>query len=141
MLNYRGSILIILIVFLAAATAVQSSPDMQEGLWQITTTMEMPGMPMKMPPMTHTQCITKNDLVPQTQQQPGQQCQVSNLKMIGNTVSYDVVCKTQNDEMKGHGEATYSGGSMSGSMTMTLTSQGGAQMTYRYTGKRTGPCN
>lgn len=141
MSNARNFLLIVSIVILAAAVSVQAGPDMQEGLWQITTTFEMPGMPMKMPPMTHTQCITQDDLVPQARQQPGQECRVSNYKVVGNTVSYDVVCKAEGNEMEGHGEATYSGDSMSGSMQMTMTGQQQMQMTYHYTGKRTGPCN
>lgn len=139
--NTRNFMLLVSAMILAMAASVQAGPDLQEGLWQITTTFEMPGMPMKMPPTTRSQCITQDDLVPQAQQQPGQECRVSNYKVAGNTVSYDVVCKAEGNQMKGHGEATYSGDSMSGSMRMTVTGQQEMQMTYRYTGKRTGPCN
>jgi Protein of unknown function (DUF3617) len=47
--------------------------DMQDGLWEITTTTEMAGMPFQIPPMTITQCITQQDLVPQDEQ-PGNEC-------------------------------------------------------------------
>ena len=130
--------LLLLMVCAAPATA---GPDMQEGLWQITTTFEMPGMPTQMPPVTHTQCITQDDLVPQAQQQPGQECQVSSFEVVGNSVSYDMVCTTAGNKMQGHGEAIYSGASMSGSMQMTITGQGGMTMTYQYSGERIGPCN
>jgi Protein of unknown function (DUF3617) len=48
---------------------------MKEGLWEITTKMKMQGMDM--PPVKHTQCITKDDLVPRGSQQPGQECEIA----------------------------------------------------------------
>jgi hypothetical protein len=36
---------------------------MEDGLWEITTTVDMPGMPSR--PFTHTTCLTKEKAVPQ----------------------------------------------------------------------------
>ncbi|MDX9709788.1 MAG: hypothetical protein RBT64_09555 [Trichloromonas sp.] len=38
--------------------------DMQDGQWEITTRVEMPGIPVQIPPMTVSQCITQKDLIP-----------------------------------------------------------------------------
>ncbi len=46
-------------VMLLPATIQAASSPMQEGLWEITTTMSMPGMPYKMPPHKVTHCYTK----------------------------------------------------------------------------------
>ncbi|MGZ8796081.1 MAG: hypothetical protein ACXW2F_01955, partial [Thermoanaerobaculia bacterium] len=43
---------------LALALPTFASP-MKAGKWQITIQMEMPNMPMKMPPMTVTKCVTQ----------------------------------------------------------------------------------
>ena len=57
---------------LAAVSVSYAGPDMKEGKWEMTTKMEMPGMPMEMPPVTYTQCLTKTDFVPQNAQQDPQ---------------------------------------------------------------------
>ena len=41
-----------------SVSALAQSPR-RDGRWEVKTEMEMPGMPMKMPAMTTTQCITK----------------------------------------------------------------------------------
>ncbi|MBW2035678.1 MAG: hypothetical protein JRI94_19290 [Deltaproteobacteria bacterium] len=59
-----------ILVIAVSISFAGSGPDMQEGLWEITSKMKMRGMDM--PSYTHTQCITKKDLVPQSSQ-PGQE--------------------------------------------------------------------
>jgi len=111
-------------------------PDMNEGLWEITTTMKMQGM--NMPSHTHTQCITKDDLVPQSSQ-PGQECTISDYKVEGNTVSWKIRCSTQGGEMEGSGEITYRGDSFDGTMNMTMPGSG-AEVVTHMTGRRIGDC-
>ena len=67
-------LLAISVILLAAVSIsfADSVPNMQEGTWEITTTMEMQGMTTSMPPVTYTQCLTKKDLVPQGSQQRGE---------------------------------------------------------------------
>ena len=38
--------------------------ELKEGLWEITSQVEMKGMPQSMPPTTFRQCITKGNPVP-----------------------------------------------------------------------------
>ncbi len=52
-------------IILIAAISIScgdSSPNINEGLWEITTKMNMQGMDM--PTVTHTQCITKKPRSP-----------------------------------------------------------------------------
>ena len=59
------------LIFVAAAFA---APNYKEGLWEMTTTVNMPGMPKEMlRPMKNTICMTKENAVPQQPQQKGEQ--------------------------------------------------------------------
>jgi hypothetical protein len=91
-----------LVILLAAVSFsfAASGSNMKEGLWEITSTVKMQGM--NMPSHTHTQCITKNDLVPKSSQ-PGQECTISDYKIEGNTVTWSIQCSTQGGDMKGTG--------------------------------------
>ncbi len=116
-----------------------SVPNMQEGRWEITTEIEMPGMPMKMPPMTHTQCLTKEDLVPQSSQS-GDECKITNVEVSGDAVTWVMQCKGQGGETKGTGEIIYSGTSFKGTIKMIMV-QSNMQMTSNIKGSRIGNCN
>jgi len=81
---------IVLFVFTSTCFA-DPVPDIREGQWEITTKMEIPGMPMDMPPVKNTQCLTKKDLVPGNFQ-PGQECTFPETKVTGNTVTWTLEC-------------------------------------------------
>src|SRR5262245_53366818 len=107
--------------------------------------MEMPGMPGAMPPMTSTQCITKEDAadpmksMPQGRGQPSN-CKVSDYKEVGNKASWSMKCEGENP-MSGTAEVTYTGDTSEGVMKMTMMRGGQPQMmTMKYTGKRLGDC-
>jgi hypothetical protein len=109
---------------------------MQEGLWEITSEVKMPGM--NLPPSTHTQCITKDDLVPQ-KTQPGQECQMTDVKVNGNTVTWKMRCSGQGRDMTGTGQITYNGDRFSGSMKMNMPGQAMKIITHMK-GRRIGDC-
>ena len=129
---------LIIFIFFTGIVFADSNPNMKEGLWEITTNVEMPGMPMSMPPVTNTQCLKKNALIPQSGQ-PGQECQFKNLKIMGNTITYEIDCTTQNGKMIGHGKITYNGTSMEGEMVTTI-SQGNMKMIQKISGHYVGKC-
>ena len=133
-------ILVILVVLLASlSTSIAGSgPNMQEGKWEITTRMEMPGMSISMPEVTSTQCLTKKDFVPQGSQQ-GQECKITKTKVIGNTVTWTVKCSGQGGEVTGTGRMTYSGSSFKGTIEMTMV-QSNTKMISHINGHRIGDC-
>ena len=131
-------ILTVLLTLLFSATATADN-DVNEGLWEITTKLEIEGMSMTMAPITNTQCITKDMLVPKSDQ-PGQECEITNQKTAGNTITYDMECSGPGGSMKGHGEATYTGDTMTGKMEMNMPGQDDMKMTTKMSGKRIGPC-
>lgn len=117
-------------------TAVAQGKD---DLWDVTTKMEMPGMPMAMPAQTHRICIAKggkdDDYVPKREN-----CRMLESKRVGSKVTYRMAC-TGKDAMTISGETTYGATSYEGRMVMTGATQGQSfDMTQTYSGKRVGDC-
>ena len=127
----------IAVVLILTATAWAGSDlTMKEGQWEMTIETEMEGMPMKMPPTTFSQCVTRQEPVPQSQQ-PGQQCTTKDVVTKDNSVSWTVVCNTPAGSSTGYGKITYNGDTMKGTMTMTAQ---GMKMVSRFSGRYMGPC-
>ncbi len=131
---FFGSVILLTAISISFAG---SAPNIREGLWEITVITEMGNM--KMPAMTHTQCLTKNDFVPKGVQQPGQECEITDTKVDGNTVTWTIQCTTQGAEMTGTGKTTYSGDSFEGTMVMSMP-QTNMEITTHMSGKRIGDC-
>ena len=110
------------------------------GKWQTTIEMEMEGMPMKMPPVTSTHCITKEqaddaeNAIPKSQKDSG--CTFSDVKVDGGTVSWKMTCEKQG--MTGAGTVTYAGETYTGKMDMKVQDR---EMHMKYSGKRLGDCD
>ncbi len=119
------------------ASAAFSAPNVQDGQWEITTMMEMPGMPagMKMQPVKTTTCITQKNAVPEKPAKSD--CKMTDSKFAGNTVVWTVTCPNSVSK----GKITYSGTAFDGT-TDTTVNEGGRtmHMKSRMKGKRIGPC-
>lgn len=114
-----------------------AAPKMNPGNWKITTKTEMPGMPAQS--MTHTQCVTNDDLVPMGDD-ANKDCRVTDIKTSGNTVSWKITCGGQGGQMDGTGQVTYEGDKMHGVMNMTMKSYG-TKVKNTLSGYRIGDCN
>lgn len=114
-----------------------ASVNMNEGQWEITTTVDMPGMPAEaMKPHTVTTCLSKSDYVPNANPEKSD-CKMVNQKIDGNTVSWNVVCK----ETSGKGTITYAGDSFSGIMESTMKQEGKEiTVNMKMDGKHIGAC-
>jgi hypothetical protein len=112
-----------------------SGLDMQEGMWEITSQVKMQGMTV--PAMTYSQCITKEDAIPQNSSPQQNNCKISDVKTVGSTVSWSIVCKEQTGDIKGNGSITYHGDRFEGQVTMEYA---GMVMVTEMNGKRVGPC-
>ena len=127
-----------------AGIARGAAPNAQEGLWEITSKMEMPGMPMNMPPQTMQRCVTQKDFSDPQSMAPadpsGNKCQTSDYKMQGNTATWKIVCTGPN-AMTGTGSATYTGNAYSGVNKMAMKHGNETMnMTINHSGKYLGPC-
>ena len=120
---------------LPAAGVAQGSDQ----LWEVTVKMEMPGMPMAMPPQVRRVCVAQNhrdeDLIP-TQGN----CRVLESRRVGNKLAYTMAC-TGEQAMNVAGEMTFATDRYDGRMQMTM-SEGGQPMamTQTYAGRRVGGC-
>jgi len=122
-----------LVLLCAAGTAHSAGVDMKEGEWEITSETSITMGAMSMPPMTSktTHCLTREDPVPTTEKE--KDCKVEDLKVVGNKVSWRIVCK----EGEGEGEITYSGTSYKGTFRMKTVEGGETTKKTGKSGKKT----
>ena len=114
--------------------------ELQDGKYEITSKVEMPGMPMQMPPVTVTQCLTQQDPVP-NQSTGGQQCEIIEMNTEGKTVTWEMECIQQGQKMQSTGEMVYSGNSFEGTVNTAMGPQSGNMtITTVVSGKRIGAC-
>jgi hypothetical protein len=125
-------------------TALGSLPclaqvNMNEGKWEVTSEVNMEGMPIKMPATKTTQCITKNDMVPAG---GSSNCKVLSQSVAGNRVTWKVRCVDKDATTEGEGEIIYSGASYKGNMTARMTDKTGKtqNITMKLSGQRVGEC-
>ena len=137
----------VLILILALSTSVVAGgPNLNPGKWEITTKIEMPGMPMQMPAIKTTQCLTKDDYIMKEPPSPGKMgtaenpCKVTKSEVKGDTVIWGMVCEGQ-QITRYHGEMTYHGDTMEGFLKITQGAKGQPPMTLKMKGKRIGPCD
>jgi len=123
----------------AAAKPASPSVNMQDGKWEITTMVEMEGMPAgMMKPQTFTSCLNQKDYIPKNDEQ--KDCSMKDSKIDGNTVSWEVICK----DMNGKGKITYAGATFDGVTEMTMKGKGkdkDMNMKMSMKGKHIGPCD
>ena len=123
------------------APADASEPNIQEGMWELTTKIEMDGMPSDMPrqEFVHTQCLTRDDYVPQGPQTSGSSgdCEIRDVRTSGDTVTWTMRCDTGQGEMTGKGRITYSGAAFEGRIDVVMS---GMKMKQHLKGRRIGDC-
>lgn len=130
-----GVISMILAVAFSMAFA-GSEPNIKYGLWEVTVKIEMAGMPMQMPAITNTQCITKENAVPDSSQ-PNQDCKMVDQKFTGDTATWRMECNTEQGKAEAVGEIVYSGDTFNGTLEMSVQ---GMAMTQKLSGTRLGDC-
>lgn len=114
---------------LASAAHAKSSE------WEISTTMEIPGMPFAMPPNTFRHCM--DDQGVPYQQSEDEKCETLSKKVSGNTVSWKIRCQGKEGASEMNGVTTYSGNTMESKVSMR-SDEGDVSM--HMTGKKLGPC-
>ncbi len=142
----KSSLTVATLIVAATALAAQSQSPVRAGRWEVTMQMQIPNVPVQMPEMKSTQCITPAQLDDPASTLPRrpesgrgnskQNCKVSDYKVSGNTVTWNMSCSAS-EAMKSSGEMTYNDDSYAG-MTKMTSSQG--EMTMKISGKRLGDC-
>lgn len=147
---------------LVLAASAGAADAIREGKWEFTSEMQMEGMPqmpalppgVKLPPgmsvstrgntmrSTVVKCITKDDLVPASDQKTDNKCKTTKMERKGNTVTWNTVCTDGGMKMTGDGVATYTGEVMDSTMTMTTQGQGqSTKQVVKTKGKYLGVCS
>jgi hypothetical protein len=130
---------------LTAAATAQQMPR-QDGLWKVQVQMEMPGMPMQLPPISMEQCVTPEDVKDPMRAVPpsgpagnpnSPDCKMVDYQTVGNKVTWKMEC-TGSQKMTGVGEMVYTDDTYAGSMTMTTD---GKTMMMKLNGVRLGDCS
>lgn len=133
------------VVVLAAVAVVALScsnvfaaNEMREGKWEITSSVDMPGMPVKMKPTVVIHCYTKEDVKDEKKvvANKNRDCTVTDMKKSGNKVNWKMKCT-------GKSKGTFSGETIFGKdfyeSTMNMQSEG-RSMTTKSKAKRIGDC-
>ncbi len=137
---------LVVAVALGLTAGVLAQGVRRDGLWEVKMEMNMPNMPMAMPPITTQQCITPAEAGDPQKAMPPQgrggrggpsDCKVSDYKMEGNKVTWSMKCEGA-QPMTGTGEFVYEKDAYTGNMKMEMGGRG--EMTMKYTGKRLGDC-
>lgn len=101
--------------------------------WEITSKMEIPGMPFAMPATTTKICIAKGNENDPRKTSGDKDCQMSDIKTVGKKTTFKVRCDRDGEIMTGTGEQTvnangseskihFSGKSRGRDTDMTMTS-------------------
>jgi hypothetical protein len=98
------------------AAAPARAADTEPGVWwEQTIKMDMPGMPMAMPPQVNKVCVAKGG--PKEPPKADEGCTVSDVKVAGNKMTWKMEC-TKPEKMSGDGEMTNLKDSYTGVMNM-----------------------
>ena len=113
--------------------------DMVPGKYEITASVEMPGMPGS-PPQTTVQCLDDQAPVPNASA-AAQGCKVKDMQTKGNTVTYTMECDQQGMKLQINGEIHYRGDAFEGKAQTNMGPEaGGMVITTVIKGKRIGAC-
>ncbi len=137
------------LVALALSTPILAAPtDMREGLWEISTRMEMPAMPglpkgMALPATTLRHCYTAQDiqqgrnLAPEND--PG--CKLLHSKQSGARFSWAMECRGASpSRIEGEGTWTRDRFDMKQTIRFTSGEMKGQTMTSQVSGRHLGKC-
>ena len=139
MIALRGVACIMAALVLLGAPHISAAQGPDE-LWEVTTKMEMVGMPMAMPPQTQRVCKRSGvqqdaDLMPKDRG-----CKMADVNRSGNRTTFTMVCEGK-DKITGMGDITSDKAIYQGTMHLKGTMDGHpVDMTQSFTGKRLGDC-
>ena len=132
----KKTIFVILSTLILPSFRFAAEP-MREGYWELITTMEMPGMPMKMAPTKMKHCYSKEDVKdPKKTITTDKNCTVTDFKYSGNRVVWKMKCTGQNAGVFS-GETIFKGDAYDSAMKME---SGGHTVKVKVKAKRLGNC-
>lgn len=133
--------LVTLLLTVFTSTVFAEMPDIQEGLWEVTSVANIPAMPMKMPEVTMERCFTKQSMNPENILQQNN-CQMNKMDIQNNQARWDMTCEQQGMTMQGAGNIEYQKKDFSGTFNMTMSGapEGNMSIQTQITGRYIGVC-
>ncbi len=133
----KKQLLVLCAAILLLPAGLFAAGPVREGLWEITSQTEMPGMPSRIPPSTVTHCYTKEEVSDQKKMiARDKNCTVTDYKMSGNKVTWAMKCT-------GKGAGTFTGETVFGNdaytSTMKMNTQG-HNIKVKVKARRIGDC-
>src|SRR5258708_37752429 len=126
-----------LVVGLGLITSLPAAAQGKDDLWEVSTKMEMPGMPMAMPAQTNRVCIGKNRKDEEFVPRQGD-CHMVESKRVGNKFTYKMEC-AGNDPTTIDGAITFGNNVYDSQMRITMKKTRDT-MDMTLSGKRVGDC-
>jgi hypothetical protein len=133
---YQKAAVLSVFILMICVHVTMASPDIKEGKWEITAKMEMPGMPMEMPAVIYTQCMTGKDNIPFNKNEM-KDCRLLDSQVSGNIAKWVMQCTQGGEKIKSRGSITYKGDTFDGVVKITMQ---GMDITQHMNGKHQGPC-
>ena len=130
------------ILFLAAPAARADGIPVEPGLWEMSSTMNMPMLPQPRVTTT-TECMKESEISMDDMggEDMDPNCQFEMAQVDENTMKWSFDCPVDGGTSHGEWEATSSGDSVTGNGVITMSFQGQTmEMTMSWQGKRIGDC-
>ena len=129
-------------LFFAVPAAWADGIPVEPGLWEMSSTVNMPMMAQPRVTTT-TECMKESEISMDDMggEDIDPNCQFEMAQVDGNTMKWSVDCPVEGGTSHGEWEATSSGDSVTGEGLVTISFQGQAmEMTMSWEGKRIGDC-
>ena len=131
----------------AAVTAAADDFDIEPGMWQMTSEMQVTGAPpqiaamMQRPISTKKECIKERRIDFHTDEM-GEECNFTSTRHSASKLSWDIQCKHGGATSSGHGESHFAGDTVSGWFEINMRGgpTGPIKMKHIHNGKRLGDC-
>lgn len=126
---------------LALCACLMAGAAAADDKWEVTTSMEMVGMPFQMPPTKQTLCLAPGEQNNEKMVPVDKNCKLKSFSTSGSTSRFSIECAPP-QQMTGDGEITRFGkDAYKGSLRAKGNMQGQAfDMKISYAGKKIGSC-
>jgi len=129
-------------LFFAVPAAWADGIPVEPGLWEMSSTVNMPMMAQPRVTTT-TECMKESEISMDDMggEDMDPNCQFEMAQVDGNTMKWSFDCPVEGGTSHGEWEATSSGDSVTGNGVITMSFQGqNMEMTMSWEGKRIGDC-